>query len=45
MDYVVQQIGREFGSVFLGDKNVAMLIVAEGWAKVFIFFVSTSIGC
>ncbi|CAL9030659.1 unnamed protein product [Prunus brigantina] len=34
VDYVVQQIGREFGSVFLGDKNVAMLIVAEGWAKV-----------
>ncbi|ONI07776.1 hypothetical protein PRUPE_5G139000 [Prunus persica] len=34
VDYIVQQIGREFGSVFLGDKNVAMLIVAEGWAKV-----------
>ncbi|XP_021829362.1 ribonuclease TUDOR 1 [Prunus avium] len=34
VDYVVQQIGREFGSVFLGDKNVAMLVVAEGWAKV-----------
>ncbi|CAB4280379.1 unnamed protein product [Prunus armeniaca] len=34
VDYVVQQIGREFGSVFLGGKNVAMLIVAEGWAKV-----------
>ncbi|KAB2609022.1 staphylococcal nuclease domain-containing protein 1 [Pyrus ussuriensis x Pyrus communis] len=34
VDYVVQQIGREFGSVFLGDKNLAMLVVAEGWAKV-----------
>ena len=27
-------IGREFGSVFLGDKNVALLVVSEGWAKV-----------
>ncbi|KAK2974139.1 hypothetical protein RJ640_021430, partial [Escallonia rubra] len=34
VDYTVQSIGREFGSVFLGDKNVALLVVAEGWAKV-----------
>ncbi|GAV82791.1 SNase domain-containing protein/TUDOR domain-containing protein [Cephalotus follicularis] len=34
VDYAVPAIGREFGSVFLGDKNVAMLVVAEGWAKV-----------
>lgn len=34
MDYTVPSIGREFGSVFLGDKNVAMLVVSEGWAKV-----------
>lgn len=34
VDYTVPSIGREFGSVFLGDKNVAMLVVAEGWAKV-----------
>lgn len=27
-------IGREFGSVFLGDKNIAALVVSEGWAKV-----------
>ncbi|XP_077212353.1 ribonuclease TUDOR 1-like [Tasmannia lanceolata] len=34
VDYTVPSIGREFGSVFLGDKNVALLVVAEGWAKV-----------
>lgn len=34
MDYTVPSIGREFGSVFLGDKNVALLVVSEGWAKV-----------
>ncbi|PON97497.1 Nuclease domain-containing protein [Trema orientale] len=34
VDYAVPSIGREFGSVFLGDKNVAMLVVSEGWAKV-----------
>ncbi|KAJ4847923.1 Translin-1 [Turnera subulata] len=34
VDYSVPSIGREFGSVFLGDKNIAMLVVAEGWAKV-----------
>ncbi|KAL3818459.1 hypothetical protein ACJIZ3_004364 [Penstemon smallii] len=27
-------IRREFGTVFLGDKNVAVLVVAAGWAKV-----------
>ncbi|KAL6003572.1 Translin-1 [Asimina triloba] len=34
VDYTVPSIGREFGSVFLGDENVAMLVVSEGWAKV-----------
>ncbi|KAG9152434.1 hypothetical protein Leryth_015833 [Lithospermum erythrorhizon] len=34
VDYTVASIGREFGSVFLGDKNVALLVVAAGWAKV-----------
>ncbi|KAL6570165.1 Translin-1 [Orobanche minor] len=34
VDYTVPAIKREFGSVFLGDKNVAMLVVAAGWAKV-----------
>ncbi|KAL6996806.1 Translin-1 [Sarracenia purpurea var. burkii] len=34
VDYTVPSIGREFGSVFLGDKNVALMVVAEGWAKV-----------
>jgi staphylococcal nuclease domain-containing protein 1 len=34
VDYTVPSIGREFGSVFLGDKNVALMVVADGWAKV-----------
>ncbi|KAK8325340.1 hypothetical protein V6Z12_A11G046000 [Gossypium hirsutum] len=35
VEYAVPSIGREFGSVYLGgDKNVAMLVVSEGWAKV-----------
>lgn len=39
VDYAVASIGREFGTVILDDKNVAMLVVAEGWAKViYIFF-------
>jgi staphylococcal nuclease domain-containing protein 1 len=39
VDYTVSSIGRDFGSVFLGDKNVAMLVVSQGWAKV-CFFIS-----
>jgi hypothetical protein len=38
VDYAVPSIGREFGSVFLGGKNVALLVVSEGWAKVDFFF-------
>ncbi|KAJ6748290.1 RIBONUCLEASE [Salix purpurea] len=34
VDYSVSSIRRDFGSVFLGDKNVALLVVSEGWAKV-----------
>ncbi|KAG2441222.1 hypothetical protein HYH02_010066 [Chlamydomonas schloesseri] len=36
VDYVVEAIGnREFGSVFLGQNdNVALAVVAAGWAKV-----------
>ncbi|XP_072991118.1 ribonuclease TUDOR 1-like [Typha latifolia] len=34
VDYTVPSIGREFGTVFLGDKNVALLVVSDGWAKV-----------
>ncbi|CAA0811227.1 TUDOR-SN protein 1 [Striga hermonthica] len=34
VDYTVPSINREFGSVFLGDKNVALLVVAAGWVKV-----------
>ncbi|OMO94776.1 hypothetical protein CCACVL1_05833 [Corchorus capsularis] len=33
VEYTVPSIGREFGSVYLGDKNIAMLVVSEGWAK------------
>ncbi|GLT83908.1 hypothetical protein SLE2022_021720 [Rubroshorea leprosula] len=34
VEYTVPSISREFGSVFLGDKNVAMEVVSNGWAKV-----------
>ncbi|KAF9671798.1 hypothetical protein SADUNF_Sadunf12G0086100 [Salix dunnii] len=34
VDYSIPSIRRDFGSVFLGDKNVALLVVSEGWAKV-----------
>lgn len=34
VEYTVPSINREFGSVFLGDKNVAYMVVSEGWAKV-----------
>ncbi len=38
MDYTVPSIGREFGSVFIGEKNVGLLVVSEGWAKVMVLF-------
>ena len=34
VDYTVPSIGREFGSFFIGEQNVAKLVVEEGWAKV-----------
>lgn len=34
VDYNVPSINRDFGTVFLGDKNVAMLVAGGGWAKV-----------
>ncbi|XP_051119159.1 ribonuclease TUDOR 2-like [Andrographis paniculata] len=34
VDYTVPSINREFGTVMLGEKNVALLVVAAGWAKV-----------
>ncbi|XP_038684487.1 ribonuclease TUDOR 1-like [Tripterygium wilfordii] len=34
VEYTVPSINREFGSVYLGDKNVSVLVVSEGWAKV-----------
>ncbi|KAG2310062.1 hypothetical protein Bca4012_024580 [Brassica carinata] len=35
VDYKVEAIaGREFGSVFLGNQNLAKLVVQNGWAKV-----------
>ncbi|KAL7239048.1 hypothetical protein ACSBR2_005028 [Camellia fascicularis] len=33
VDYTVPFIGQEFGSVFLGDKNVALMVVSDGWVK------------
>ncbi|KAH0936639.1 hypothetical protein HID58_004100 [Brassica napus] len=35
VDYKVEAIaGREFGSVFLGNQNLAKVVVQNGWAKV-----------
>ncbi|XVF08565.1 hypothetical protein REPUB_Repub07fG0014100 [Reevesia pubescens] len=34
VEHALPNIGREFCTVYLGDKNVAMLVVSEGWAKV-----------
>lgn len=34
VDYTVSSIGREFATVFVGDKNVGILVVSQGWAKV-----------
>ncbi|XP_019416742.1 PREDICTED: ribonuclease TUDOR 1-like isoform X2 [Lupinus angustifolius] len=34
VDYNVPSINRDFGTVFVGDKNVALLVVSQGWAKV-----------
>ncbi|KAK7318358.1 hypothetical protein RJT34_03057 [Clitoria ternatea] len=34
VDYTVPSINRDFGTVFLGDKNVGMLVVSGGWAKI-----------
>jgi staphylococcal nuclease domain-containing protein 1 len=35
VDYTVEAIGnREFGSVFLGQENVALTVISSGWAKV-----------
>lgn len=30
----MNSINREFGTVMLGEKSVADLVVSEGWAKV-----------
>ncbi|GBG64549.1 hypothetical protein CBR_g45244 [Chara braunii] len=34
VEYVVSSINREFGTVFLEKTNLAVAVVAEGWAKV-----------
>ena len=34
VDYTAPNIGREFGTVYLGDKNVAYSVVSAGWARV-----------
>ncbi|XP_074374885.1 ribonuclease TUDOR 1-like isoform X2 [Apium graveolens] len=34
IDYTLQPGGLEFGTVFLGNNNIASWVVAHGWAKV-----------
>ncbi|THG18112.1 hypothetical protein TEA_001637 [Camellia sinensis var. sinensis] len=34
VDYTVPSIGREFGSIFLSDENVALMVIFKGWVKV-----------
>ncbi|KAL5207587.1 hypothetical protein ABZP36_032022 [Zizania latifolia] len=34
VDYTAPNVGREFGTVYLGDKNVAYSVIAAGWARV-----------
>jgi hypothetical protein len=34
VDYTAPNIGREFGTVYLGDKNVAYSVISAGWARV-----------
>ena len=34
VDAAVASIAREFGRVFVGDENVSLAHVADGWAKV-----------
>ncbi len=34
VDYTLENIpGREFGSVFVNNNNVALKVVSDGWAK------------
>lgn len=41
MDYTAPNIGREFGTVYLGDKNIAYSVVSAGWARVRIILLSS----
>ncbi|KAF9581536.1 hypothetical protein BGW38_001413, partial [Lunasporangiospora selenospora] len=34
VDHTVPNTGREYGSIHLGDENIANLLVREGWADV-----------
>ncbi|KAG8058870.1 hypothetical protein GUJ93_ZPchr0002g25384 [Zizania palustris] len=34
VDYTAPNVGREFGTVYLGDKNVAYSVITAGWARV-----------
>ena len=44
VDYKVEAIaGREFGSVYLANENLAKLVVQNGWAKVISIFYFISI--
>jgi endonuclease YncB( thermonuclease family) len=45
VDYTAPNIGREFGTVFLGDKNVAYSVVAAGWARVSALIIYIFLSC
>ena len=34
VEYVVSSIGREFGTIYVGDENVSLASVSHGWARV-----------
>ncbi|KAG8070849.1 hypothetical protein GUJ93_ZPchr0006g46436 [Zizania palustris] len=34
VDYTAPNVGREFGTVYLGEKNVAYSVITAGWARV-----------
>ncbi|CAG8432724.1 7051_t:CDS:10 [Diversispora eburnea] len=34
VDYIIPNTGREYGTAYVGNENLAHLIVGEGWAKV-----------
>ena len=45
MDYTAPNVGRDFGTVYLGNKNVAYSVVAEGWARVSVMIIYIFLSC